>query len=372
MPLPWQPRYTLTSAIARALMRIEAARAVVERTPLPPAAAEELRRRARLRSTHYSTRIEGNRLTLEEAEQVIAGQTIQTAGRERDVREVQNYWNAFLRVEEWAAQQRPLAEERVQRLHALVEKGARARPTPYRDGQNVIRDSATGRIVYLPPEAGDVPGLMSALITWWKAADQDLLPPPLIAGLLHYQFVTIHPFYDGNGRTARLLAMYELHRSGYGLGGIFSLEEYHAGDLDAYYGALVTHPHHNYYAGRTDADITPWIEYFLGTLARVFSLAEEEAARVSDDGLPAEPEALRRLDARARRVLALFSRSARITAADAARLFGFSERAARNLLRELVSQGILVVTDPANRSRSYGLSEVYRNIVGSLSEEAGR
>ena len=59
-------RYTLSPAALRSLLDVEAARAVVDHTPVPPGAAEELRRRARLRSTHYSTRIEGNRLTLEE------------------------------------------------------------------------------------------------------------------------------------------------------------------------------------------------------------------------------------------------------------------------------------------------------------------
>ena len=105
----WQPRYTLTPAVARGLMDIEAARAVVEQHPLPPAAEAELRHRARVRSTHYSTRVEGNRLTLAEAEKVVAGTSPRLPGRDRDVREVRNYWNALLRVEEWAAQRLPLS-----------------------------------------------------------------------------------------------------------------------------------------------------------------------------------------------------------------------------------------------------------------------
>lgn len=259
---PWHPRYTLTPAIARALMDIEAARAVVEHTPLPPAAEAELRHRARIRSTHYSTRIEGNRLTLAEAEQVIEGKKAQFHGRERDGSEVKNYWNALLRVEEWAAKKMPLTEELIKRLHALIEKGAHAKPTPYRDGQNVIRDSASGAIVYLPPEAKDVPALMAAFVEWINNAEKEGLPAPLIAGLVHYQFVTIHPYYDGNGRTARLFATFILHQGGYGLSGFFSLEEHHARDLEGYYHSLAVHPHHNYYEGRAEADLTPWLEYF--------------------------------------------------------------------------------------------------------------
>lgn len=281
LPPSWEPRYTLTPAIARALMGVEAARAVVEHTPLPAVVQEELRRRARLRSTHYSTRIEGNRLTLAEAEQVVAGQRTRFHGRERDVVEVHNYWTALLRVEEWAARGMPLTEELIQRLHGLVERGARARLSPYREGQNSIRDAETGALVYLPPEAKDVPALMAGLVDWVQRATAEGLPVPVIAGLAHYQFVTIHPYYDGNGRTGRLLATFLLHRGGYGLHGFFSLEEHHARDLTAYYGALARHPHHNYYEGRATADLTPWLPYFLQVLAEVFTTAKEEALRAA-------------------------------------------------------------------------------------------
>jgi Fic family protein len=87
----WQPRYTLTPAAVRSLLEIEAAKTIVDHTPFPPAVAEELRRRARVRSTHYSTRIEGNRLTLAEAERVVSERRGSFPGRERDVAEVRNY-----------------------------------------------------------------------------------------------------------------------------------------------------------------------------------------------------------------------------------------------------------------------------------------
>ena len=160
----WQPLFNIAPQLARWLMEIESARVVVEHTPLSPDVETELRQRARIRATHFSTRIEGNRLTLEQAEQVIQQKGFAIQGRERDVREVRNYWDALLRVEDWAANGKPLTEDLIRRLHALVEYGSRAKPTPYRDGQNVIRDSISGGIVYLPPEAGDVPGLMATLV----------------------------------------------------------------------------------------------------------------------------------------------------------------------------------------------------------------
>jgi len=363
----WQPTYTITPTIASALMEIEAARAVVEHIPLSLAAQAELRHRARIRSTHYSTRIEGNRLTLEEAEQVIEGKPFTFHGRERDVGEVQNYWNALLRVEEWAEKKKPFTEDLIKRLHALVEKGKRALPSTYREGQNVIRDSASGTIVYMPPEAKDVPHLMASMVEWVKNSEKDGLPIPLIAALVHYQFVTIHPYYDGNGRTARLLATFILHRGGYGLNGFFSLEEHHARDLASYYQSLVTHPHYNYYEGRAEANLTPWLEYFINTLVGVFNSAREEALRRCDKHIPAMPEALRRLDPRARAVLALFVNAENITTSDVTRTLGLSERMARNLLIQWVEDGWLEIADPSRRARNYILSAVYRQYIGSLS-----
>jgi len=294
----WHPRYRLSPAVVRCLLDVETARAVVDHTPVPPGAAEELRRQARLRSTHYSTRIEGNRLTLAKAEAVIEGGRVRFHCRERDVHEVKSYWHALLRIEEWAAKGMPLTEDLIRRLHGLVERGPRAKPTPYRDGQNVIRDSETGALVYLPPEARDVPDLMAALVDWVEGAEARALPVPVVAGLAHYQLVTIHPYFDGNGRTGRLLATFLLHRGGYGLNGFFSLEEHHARDLAAYYNSLATHPHHNYYEGREEVDLTPWLEYFLQTLATVFTAAKNEALGAASRGIVVQPDAFRRLDPR--------------------------------------------------------------------------
>jgi len=251
------------------------------------------------------------------------------------------------------------------------------------------------RLIYLPPEAKDVPGLMASMVKWASKAEADGLPASLIAGLIHYQFVTIHPYYDGNGRTARLLATFILHRGGYGLNGFFSLEEHYARDLQGYYQALgpitkqphcinitkklkyglqlpnyestlfkylpklfcysslSTHPHHNYYFGRGEADLTSWLEYFILTLAEVFEAARQKALKCADQKVPAEPEELRRLDHRARRILGLFAAKDTITSADVAVELALSERMARNLLRAWVDQGWLEVADSSRRARSW-------------------
>ena len=95
----WEPVYKISPKVARALMDIESAKTIVERTALPPAVEAELRRAAMVRSTHFSTRIAGNRLTLKEAQDVIEHKKTSFHGRERDTSEVRNYWNAMLKVE---------------------------------------------------------------------------------------------------------------------------------------------------------------------------------------------------------------------------------------------------------------------------------
>jgi Fic family protein len=365
----WKPVYTISPSIAHALMDIEAANAVVESTPLSPAVEAELRHKARVRSTHYSTRIEGNKLTLKQAQEVIDKKKTHFHGRERDVNEVRNYWDALLKTEAWAGSKIELSENLIKRLHAIVDKGKRAKATPYRDGQNVIRDSQSGGIIYLPPEATDVPWLMAEMVRWVGKAGKENIPVPIIAALAHYQFVTIHPYYDGNGRTARLLATLILQRDGYGLHGFFSMEEHHARDLASYYSSLAVHKSHNYYQGRAQADLTAWIAYFTSLLAKVFTQAKDEALKYAKQGVPQEPEQLRRLDRRARIVFSLFAMKDKITAPDVARVLGLSSRMARILLQKWVKDGWLVTANTANRSRAYSLSAIYRQFNGNLTDK---
>ncbi len=144
-------------------------------------------------------------------------------GRERDDKEVLGYYSALDELEKLAIRKAKVTEEVIKRLHALVMAGGKkaAKPSPYRDGQNVIRDSRTNKIVYLPPEAKDVPHLMRDLVLWFNATEHAHFPYPLLAGIAHYQFATIHPYYDGNGRTARLLTTLILHKGAYDLKGIY-------------------------------------------------------------------------------------------------------------------------------------------------------
>jgi Fic family protein len=258
-----------------------------------------------------------------------------------------------------------ITEAQVQTLHALVMGGGRrkVKPSTYRDGQNVIRDSRSRAIVYMPPEAKDVTSLMAELVTWLKRTDRQGLPCPLRAGVAHYQFATIHPYYDGNGRTARLLTTLILHLGGYGLKGLYSLEEYYARDLGAYYEALAVGPSHNYYEGRAQADITKWAEYFCEGAAYSFEAVRKRAMDAAGVGAQDRSPLLRKLDPRQRKALGLFRDSDTITSRDVAGLFSLSERAARNLCTAWVEGKFLVVSDPAKRSRKYQLAKPYRSLM---------
>ena len=184
-------KFSFNPSIVRYLQTIERVRQTIKLTILPPVIAEGLRQQAHIRSTHYSTRIEGNRLTLKETEQVIQRGRLYP-GRERDVGEVERYYHALQQLEKWVEAGQEVTESRIRKIHALLYQGNRAKPTPYRDGQNVIRET-NGEIVYMPPEAEDVPGLMTELFAWIHTSGAEY-SIPVIAGITHYQFVTIHPF----------------------------------------------------------------------------------------------------------------------------------------------------------------------------------
>jgi Fic family protein len=361
-PTSFHPNFRITPAVASGLMRIEAVKQAIQTLPITPRVLANLRETARLFSTHYSTMIEGNRLTQEQVAQVI-GSDQHFPGRERDQDEVKGYYAALDEVERLAKRQKIVSGAALQKLHALVMGGGktRVRPTPYRDEQNVIRDAHSKGIVYMPPEAKDVPWLMDQLIAWINQKDE--LPVPIKAGIAHYQFATIHPYYDGNGRTARLLTTLILDLGTYDLKGIYALEEYYARNLKAYYEALTIGPSHNYYMGRAEADITKWIAYFIAGTATSFEKVRDQALREAEKGGKDQSRLLRDLDSKQRRALTLFQSSREIAAKDIASLFGYKPRTAALLCQRWVRKGFLETTDPAKKSRRYQLGDTYASIV---------
>ena len=184
------------------------------------------------------------------------------------------------------------------------------------------------------------------------------------AGLFHYQFVTIHPYYDGNGRTARLVTSYLMRKYGYGLKGIYSLEEYYAKNLPDYYNALVTHPHHNYYYGRNNADITSWLEYFIKGVSEAFANIDIKASAEQNNKITADiMPMLRNLDIKQRKILELFTEYKEITSNQAGQYLGLSSQSARLLLNKWVEAGFLKMANKAKKNRTYCLSEQYEKLL---------
>ncbi|PCI94714.1 cell filamentation protein Fic [Candidatus Aerophobetes bacterium] len=343
-------------------MRIEAAKEKVILLPINPTVLASLRETAKLYTTHYSTMIEGNQLKPEEVKEVIQHEG-HFPGRERDEHEVKGYYAALAQLEQYAAQNHPVTEKVIKTLHALVMSDGRSRvkATPYRDGQNVIKDGGTGTIVYMPPESKDVPGLMRNLVPWIKENEE--LPCPIVAGIAHYQFATIHPYYDGNGRASRLLTILILHLGGYDLKGLYYLEEYYAKNLLGYYRAINVGPSHNYYFGRVESDITDWIEYFTEGMAFAFEKVVVQMIASSEKGEKDHSELMRTLDPKQRKALELFKDYDVVTSKQIGDLFGFQPRTNSALCKKWVEGGFLEIANQSFKSRKYSLAKKYKKLL---------
>jgi len=351
----FQPVFTITPETASDLGRIDAVKYALEALPITPRVLANLRESAKLFSTHYSTMIEGNLLTQEQVNKVVKKRQ-HFPGRERDEKEVLGYYAALDEVER-LSKRSEITEKGIQTLHAFVMGGGKLRPkpTPYRDGQNVIRDSRTGGIVYMPPEAKAVPALMQQMVEWINAKSR--LPIPLKAAIAHYQFATIHPYYDGNGRTARLLTTLILHMGGYGLKGLYALEEYYAQNLRDYYAGLSVGPSHNYHLGRAESDITPWVSYFVEGMATSFEKVQAQAKNEALSGATDHALMLRDLNPMQRKLLHAFADSSSLTSQQIAEHLGITRRGATYLCKQWLEQGFLKLANTAKKNRTYRLSE---------------
>lgn len=359
--MTFKPKFTITPKLLSLTADIEVSRQAIANLPITAHMLSSLRETARLRATHHSTAIEGNRLSEAEVKEVIAGGG-HFPNREKDEREVRDYYNALDYVERLASDKGKITEAHIRTIHGIAYKG-RERPTPYRDEQNVIREGRRGLVVYIPPKAEDVPPLMKGLVSWINK-EIDALQVPLVAGLAHYQFATIHPYFDGNGRTARLLATLILHNYGYGLRGIYSLEEYYARNLQAYYDALTVGSDEDYYDGnRAKADLTNFLEYFIEGMADSFASIRSQADKARERGDSDQSTQLRSLNSQQRQVLKLFWSQAEIASKDVAAYFKLSARQARHLCKKWAEGGFLEISDPAPKTRKYRLVPKYEKLV---------
>lgn len=250
--MSFQPNFNYHNKLVADLGAIEAAKSVIDLLPLPPDTALRLRHDAFERATRSSTAIEGNTLDRVAIRRAIAaGERVGTNAEE----EVRNYWQALYRLEEFADSSTKITDDFIRELHKIVMRQGPGRAggrSQYRILECPVVDTSTGAVCYGPPEPSDVPRLMCELTEWLSSKDAKSLPSPIRAGILSHQFITIHPFNDGNGRTGRLLATAELWCSGYKMRGFLSFEEYFSNERTRYYDALQMGLPVNYYEGLSE------------------------------------------------------------------------------------------------------------------------
>jgi len=254
------PQFAITNAIANRLSAIERARGFLEAAQLSETWVRQMSERALLLEAHHTTHIEGTRLTLDQAEQLLAGQSVPQADA-NDVRELLNYRDAFQLVSAYLDSGAPITEGLIREIHKRLVAGVRggsARPGEYRVAQNYVANSITGAIIYTPPPPGNVPALMRDLVVWLNTPGD--IHPVLVSGIAQFQLVHIHPFLDGNGRTSRLLSTLCLYRAGYDFKRLFTISEYYDRNRSAFYAAIQGVREHG-------MDLTGWLDYFVTGLA---------------------------------------------------------------------------------------------------------
>lgn len=274
-----KPKFTITEKILNNLTLIASAREIIEQSYLLPKWEASLRRQAKLNDTHSSTAIEGNKLSIEQVEALADGKDI--IATEKDKREVLNYLEALDKLHSFAEKGKFKVKDLLA-IHKAISKDV------LRDNKDcgVFRDrqvfvgkrvfNGTGfkeEVDYLPPKTEDVPRLIGEFIDWLNLDKTWETNPVLLAGIAHYEIARIHPFIDGNGRTARIFASLILYLSEFDHRRFFALDDFYDRDRQSYYAALKTVQEDN-------NDITRWLEYFTTGVAHSVNEVKEAVLKL--------------------------------------------------------------------------------------------
>lgn len=343
---------TLTNDMLNRIISIENLRSHFKGGRIPAPVSARLRKNSRKKSTHASTKIEGNPLTEAQVDEAIESTRRHHLKPEEEVR---NYYAALEYLEGALEARRTFDKRLVLDVQRLIVKGEGAEKTGLRGPMPpgvlfAVYDAASGEPEYIPPEAADVEPLLDELVGYVAESDDH---PLVKAGVIHYQLVTIHPFEDGNGRTARILSGYYLDLAGFDFGGIGSLEEYFAYDADEYYRSLQMGLPALYYDGRADPPRPEiWMEYFLRMVELYAKRASSLAEEASGGALAAS---LSHLSPRERAFYEhlLEQGVTEFAPIDMARAFGVSNRTIINWCAKLAQVGLLEPQLVKQRIRTY-------------------
>jgi len=330
----FKPNFKYTHKIVNNLVKIASAREIILNSYLIPKWEVSLRREALIRAAHASTAIEGNPLTLEEVSQLAQGRKIMATRKAKQ--EVLNYIKVLENIEKYPDQ--GLITERILLdLHNDVTRETLENPEyegQYRKLQVYVGNKITGKVVFMPPPPEDVQKLMNMFIEWVNSSESHQFDPVIVAGISHYEFVRIHPFVDGNGRTSRGLATLILYLREFDIKKFFTLDDYYDSDRNAYYRALNSvNPDTN--------DITQWLEYFTDGVLLSISRVKEKILQLSIEKHKKQENGQIQLTERQMKILEHIHKNGKITSGDVALMYKFSRQVALRELSRLVELGVI-------------------------------
>lgn len=321
MSVAYQPQFTITPRLLSLVEIIATLRERIQGAAVELSWVPALQKDTRTRNVHASTAIEGNPLTLAQVRALEEGREL-VASDTRSTREVLNYF-AGLRYVEKHARKKEIRHEDLFKLHRLLADTVMDQGTA---GSYRTISVRVGK--HSPPAARDVSGLMFELLEWWNKKSVEL-SPVLSSAILHYRFEHLHPFADGNGRTGRALALWELYRRGFDSHHIFSVDEYYWEDRPGYYAALG--------AVRTAGeDLTGWLEY---CAEGVHKTLDQVWLRVQSFNLKS-PTKLK-LRPKQERLLKLLRDHGSMTPSALWKALAVSKQGAMDLLRPLLEAGVV-------------------------------
>ena len=363
-------KVTLTNDIFKKISAIDENRFLLGTVELPTITRNKLRKNSKKKSSYASNKIEGNPLTEKQANDALESDSHKHFLKPEQ--EIRNYYSALTLLEEKLKNKTPFSRQLVLEVQAIVEKGASKEKIGLR-GQMppgvlfAVYDTESGSPEYIPPEYSDIPSLLDELVEYVNTTDDH---PLIIAAVVHYQLVTIHPFEDGNGRTARLMSGYILDLYGYGFGGIGSLEEYFAYDSDEYYSSLQMGLPVLYYSGRDNPPHPEiWINYFLRMVELYSKKVYELSMESSEDSVAGS---LSYLNAKEKEFIKylVVNRIYEFTPIEISKKLGVTNKTIINRCAKLASNGFLIPNIVKERIRSYALSDFAKNnakqIIASL------
>lgn len=327
----FSPKYTISNQIVNSLSEIAEIKTLVERSRLLPEREIFLKRAAAIKMAHTSTSIEGNQLQEYQVAQVAQGKQIKA--EERQIKEVKNYLSALRMIDQLFGSKKDFFQPDILNIHRAVmdELEDQKKIGAWRTGPVYVVNVLPNKqevVAYTPPKAAEVPKLIDELLNWLKANNN--VHPIIRTGIFHYQFESIHPFIDGNGRTGRLLTLLCLYQSGWDFKKILVLEDYYNQNRKAYYEALQTG---KTYQSRQVVDLSNWLNYYV----RGFL---DEVKKVKDQVLSLstlKTSSLNRstLDRDELKIVDFVATLGRITSSDVVDILAIPKRTAQAKLKKL-------------------------------------